>query len=220
MNAKIQAFKLRRQGKSYNYINKKLGIAKSTLSGWFSDKEWSQKVKMNLQKQKRNTTPQNIIKLAQIRKRKKKERYNKYKREAKKEFCQLKSNPLFLTGLSIYWGEGEKANQGRVSVINSDVNMQKVVVNFYRKCLKIPQKKLRIALFIYPDHDENTIKDYWASNLNIPKSQFIKTQVLNSRSKRTNNKLKNGICNLYFCSTEIHVKIIKWLELIGEELRE
>ena len=32
---KVKAFKLRKQKKSYNEINRQLGIPKSTLSSWF-----------------------------------------------------------------------------------------------------------------------------------------------------------------------------------------
>lgn len=154
----------------------------------------------------------------QAKKQKTIERHNLYKDEALKEFEKLKNNPLFLTGLAIYWGEGEKANKGRVSVVNSDSTLIKTVAVFFRKCLMIPEEKLRAALFIYEDHDEVKLKDFWSKELGISKTQFIKTQILPSRSNHTKNKMSKGICTLYFSSTEMRVKILKWIELLSNSM--
>ena len=44
-NSYIKAVELRKIGKSYSEIHKLLEIPKSTLSSWFSNKDWSQEVK-------------------------------------------------------------------------------------------------------------------------------------------------------------------------------
>jgi hypothetical protein len=124
-----------------------------------------------------------------------------------------------LVGASIYWGEGEKANQGRVSVINTDPEMLETVANFYKKCLAIPNDKLRIALYIYEDIKKSEATKFWSKKLKVPRSQFIKTQVLKSRSRLTQRKSEYGICNLYFSSTELSIKIREWIKLLGSEMR-
>jgi len=48
MKDKILAIKMRRQGKTYNEINRLLSIPKSTLSGWFRGVELSLVVKNRL----------------------------------------------------------------------------------------------------------------------------------------------------------------------------
>lgn len=215
-----EAKKLRKQGKSYSEINKHLGIPKSTLSNWFSDIEWSQSIKAQLINRWSENNANRLIKINKSRKLQTLRRHNQYREQASQEFEKLKSNPLFLTGLSIYWGEGEKAERGRVAVINTDANLLKVVVNFYRKVLRIPNSKLRAAMFLYKDHNQKDILRFWSRKIKIPTNQFIKTQTLPSRSRLTKRKSKNGMCNVYFSSTEMNVKIRHWIKLLSIEMRE
>ncbi len=215
----LSAKKLRKSGKSYSEINKELGIARSTLSCWFATEKWSQSVRNRINNKWKKRNARHLIKLNKAKKQETIKRHNQYKEEAAEEFKFLKNDPLFLVGISLYWGEGEKAKQGRVSIINSDLKLQQVTVNFYRKCLKVPNHKLRIALFVYEDHDQLKVQKIWSEQLKIPKNQFIKTQVLPTRKKLTKNKLVNGICNLYFSDTKMHVKIIEWIKLLGIDMR-
>ena len=215
-NKYYEAKELRKKGFSYSEISKEINIPKSTLSYWFSKKAWSQKVKKRIIKRQKNISKTTQILANKARLLKKELRQNRFRKEARKEFKKLKSTPLFLVGLGIYWGEGEKVGQGRVSVINTDPKLLLVMVNFYRNILNISENKLRIALFVYNDIDINTVTNYWSRTLKIPQQQFIKTQMLKSRSKRTKRKSKYGICNLYFSSTEQSIKISEWIKLLNQ----
>jgi len=73
-----------------------------------------------------------------------------------------------------------------------------IVANFYRQCLGILDSNLRIGLFIYEDIDQETVIKFWSEKLNIPRSQFIKVQILKSRSRLTKNKSKYGMQPLLF----------------------
>jgi len=215
-----EAIKLRKLGKSYSKISKSLKISKGILSYWFSDKEWSKAIRAKLvEKQKRK----NIVRLRLarlIRQQKIKLRYAEIKREAQEEFRKLKNDPLFLASLSLYWGEGDKANINRVSVINTDPEILRIVAFFYRKYLKVINDDLRIGLFLYKDNDEKKAISFWSKILKIPKYQFIKTQLLESRSKLTKRRSRFGICSLYFSSTKLSIKIHEWIRLFSLEVRE
>lgn len=215
-----KAESLRKIGKSYLEISKALSVPKSTLSNWFSMKKWSQSIKFQLTEKNKDRSRNYIIQINKLRRLQTLQRHEKYREEARLEYKKMKADHLFLSGLSIYWGEGEKAGKGRVSVINSSVEMLQVVVNFYRQTLKIPENKLRGAIFIYGDHDVNKALDYWSMKLKVPKAQFIKTQILPTRSNLTKNKVKNGMCNLYFSSTELNIKISEWIKLLALEMRD
>lgn len=118
-----------------------------------------------------------------------------------------------MLGLGIYWGEGDKAENGRVAVINTDGDLLKVVVKFYCRCLKVLSSKLRVGLFIYDGMDLEEEVIFWSEKLSVPRSQFIKVQVLKSRSRRTERKSRHGVCSIYFSSTELSVKIREWIRL-------
>ena len=215
-----KVIKLRKSGKSFNQISEILKIPKSTISNWLSDKKWSETIKIQLTDKSRIKNSNYLIKINALKHIEALKRHNDYRKAARVEYFRLKQNKLFLTGISIYWGEGEKTNSGRVSLVNSDERMLKVMINFYRKILKVPEEKLRGALFIYDDIKEKTALDYWSRALRINKKNFVKTQILPSRSKLTHNKVVNGMCNIYFSNTETNVKIREGISMIASDMRD
>ena len=98
-----KAEKLRKSGKSYRDIQKELGIAKSTLSLWFSNKKWSDDVKYDLVKINKEKSKIHIRLLNQIRSLRKSERDKRYQMEAGEMYEENRNNPLFIAGISIYW---------------------------------------------------------------------------------------------------------------------
>ncbi len=214
-----QARDLRKSGKSYSAIEKTLGISKSTLSSWFSTEEWSKQITTGLTRGQKEKNTERLLVMNRARSIKKLERWELYRSKARGEYQQLKTDILFITGIALYWGEGDKAENGRVSVINTDPAMMRIIVNFYRKILKTPDSKLRAGLFVYSDIDQSRMLDYWSNILDIPTNQFIKTQLLVSRSKLTKHKTQFGICSVYFSNTEIRVKIQEWIRLLMEDMR-
>lgn len=214
-----KVLKLRKSGKSYNKISKTVGVSKSTLSNWLSGKSWSNSITIRLAKENRETSYYSLIKFSKLRHLEKVKRYKIYRVEAAKDFDRLKSNRLFLVGVAIYWGEGDKTYKGKVAVINSDVNLLKLIASFYRKILNIPEEKIRAGLFIYEDIDEEKAIEFWSSKLGLNKDQFIKTQVLPSRSRRTKNKVQYGMCNVYFSSVEINIKMKEWIKILAKYMR-
>lgn len=214
-----QVERSRKLGNSYSQLRSEFGISKSTLSSWFSKTKWSSEIKTRLVVKNRQQSRLHIIFLNKIRLEHKIIRDEKYRQEARAMYEENKDNPLFIMGVSLYWGEGEKVNKGRVSIINTDPGLLQVEINFFRKILKIPEPKLRAAVFIYSDIDENTALDYWSSEIRLPRSQFIKTQILPSRSRLTKRKITNGICNIYFSSVEYSIKMKEWIKLLANEMR-
>ena len=142
-------------------------------------------------------------------------RSSKYEGRYKK----FKNDPLFIFGLGLYWGEGDKKSGNMVAVTNSDPNILSVIAKFYRKYLSLDESKLGIKLFIYKDINIDFAIDFWSKLLKIPRNQFIKVQILESRAKLTKTKLKYGICTLYCSNTEFHIKIREWIRLLSLDMR-
>lgn len=210
-----QAIRLRRRSKSYSHIHNVLNIPKSTLSSWFSNEVWSSKIKNKLIIEKKDYWKISLKYARTANIKRGIERHFRYVEEANRLYTSLKKNPLFLVGLTAYWGEGNKASGNVVSIANTDPLLVRVVENFYTECLKIPINKLRVGLFLYRDIQEDKAKKFWSSLLYIPDNQFIKTQFLRSKSVLTKRKSKNGICSLYFSSTELSIKIQEWIKLLS-----
>ena len=62
-NNKERVTKLRKRGKSYKIISKELGVPKSTLSKWFSQEKWSQKISNDLAKKANYLARERILKI-------------------------------------------------------------------------------------------------------------------------------------------------------------
>jgi transposase-like protein len=91
----IKAKELRKKGKSYSEISKQMGVPKSTLSYWFSDKNWSRDVKGRLVEQQKRRNNAGLAKANRAWLRKKELRHARFCREARSIFKKLKKDSLF-----------------------------------------------------------------------------------------------------------------------------
>ena len=219
INLYTQAVLLRKKGNSYKEICSLLGLSKSTLSDWLSHKKWSSSIKEQLTFLNRERSSNFLKAINRVKHHETIQKYEEYKRQAREEYEAFIKDRLFVTGISLYWGEGNKTNSGRVSVVNSDIDVLRTTINFYRKCLKVPEEKLRGEIFIYQDIDQEVALKYWSKNLRLNESNFIKTQVLPSRSKLTQRKVRYGMCCVYFSSVEKSVKIGEWIRILAKDTR-
>ena len=215
-NDKHIAEKLRRQNKSYNKISKELDIPKSTLSGWFSLKDWSELIKVNL------TRNANYIAKKRLRLYNKKQKIlwekwrEKARQQARKDFFKLKSNPLFISGIMLYWGEGDsKIENSSVRMSNTSTDIIRLFVLFLQMICSVPKEKIKMALILYPDLNEKKCKNFWSKKSGIPENQFIKTQFI--KGKHPTKRLTNGIALIYFTSRELKEKIFVWIELFHKQ---
>ncbi len=61
------------------------------------------------------------------------------------------------------------------------------------------------------------VQNYWTKALDLPSNQFIKTHILFSKIRPGKKKSPYGMCNIYVCSTELKLKIMRWIELFTLE---
>ena len=118
LKKKIRAINLRKLGKSYSEIRKKVKVSKGTLSLWLRDIKLTPEQEKRLYVEKRQ---RNAYKLAKFNQKKRVKRIKQINNEAKKEFKFFIKNSLFLPGLMLYWAEGDKSEKGEVvKFTNSD----------------------------------------------------------------------------------------------------
>ncbi len=214
---KKSAEKLRRSGKSYKEISKALGVAKSTLSKWFSNEEWSLDVTKNLQSRAIESSKKRIKSLNVVRHIRLEELYIKAETEAEKEFVKYKNNALFISGVMLYWGEGDKKfENGRVKVSNTDPSIIKIFRNFLIKFSNYPIEKIKGWILLYPDINKESALSYWSRETGIIKSNFTKSTVIQGRHKT--HRLPYGTCTVHITNKYLKKKILKWIELYKNEL--
>ncbi len=215
---KEAAVKLRKLGKSYNDIQQFMHIPKSTLSGWFAKESWSQEIKKKL-KDKTNISGSIALRsLAKVRAGKLASLYKHAQAEALREFHKLKHHPLFIAGLSLYWGEGNKATPGLVFLANSDPGMIKVFYLFLKFVCGVTEEKIRVYLHIYPDLNEETCKKYWIAKTGLSRYNFNSSVVIKGRHVK--RRLEYGVCNIGTSSTYLKSKVFTWLDLLSKEFEQ
>ncbi len=213
---KMGAVEMRKSGKSYNDIVSALRIPKSTLSGWFSTIDWSRELRQRLQKDRQSGHVIRLQELNKLRGAHLARAYEEARTEAKTEFDTLKYNPLFIAGIMLYWGEGDKLTKYAVTLTNSDPALIRLYVFFLENICRIPKEKIKAHILIYPDLNEETCRLYWASRSHISLSRFMKSTVIQGKQKA--RPLKYGVCMVVISSTYLKVKILEWLRLLPEEL--
>lgn len=211
---KEEAVKLRTNGKSYNEIKALLGVPKSTLSEWFRNQKWSNDI---AEKCANNYLERSKIRLASLNKTRGellKKAYEEAEIEAFDDYQELKFHPLFISGLMIYWGEGNKLSKHRVFIANSDPKMIQIFCLFLTDICGIDN--LRAWILIYPDLDEKKCKEHWIRNTMLKNKNFTKSMTI--KGKTTNKRLEYGVCNVGVSGAYLKRKINVWLDLLSNDI--
>jgi hypothetical protein len=124
---------------------------------------------------------------------------------------------LSLIGSSLYLCEGARARVSKrsngqkqnifaIEFTNMDTRVIKLFLEFLRKVLKADENKIKAELFIYPDHDDFKLKNYWIKQTRIPLSRFNKTIKLKQKNiKYKPNPL--GILKIRYSHKEHFLKM-------------
>lgn len=207
------AIKFRKQGKSYSQIKKKLKLSKSTLSRWLKNYPLS-KERIN------ELRGDNQIRIEKFRNTmfiKRQKKLINYYKEQKKILLPLTEKEIFVSGLFLYWGEGNKATRNVVSLNNTDPNVLKFTLLWYLKGLKVKKEKIKVFLHLYDDMNVEEEKNYWSNILNIPLSNFDKPYIKKSSRKNIDQKgFGHGTCGLRFYNTITKDKILMGLNAISD----
>mgnify|MGYP003454868217 FL=1 len=204
-------FQLRKQGKSYREIQKKVDISRSTLSKWFKDEEWSKHLKYSNNTNNIILTKDRLLKLNKARSTKLDALYDRAEKEATEEFEAFKNEPLFMAGLMAYAGEGDKVTRFSIRISNCEFYIHKYFINFSEKYLDFKRENMKCALILYPDnvHEDCLVK--WSTELKIPRQNFYKVQIIQGKEKT--KRLQFGVGMVIISSTFLKKKLMKWLEL-------
>jgi len=217
LEEKNDAIRLRKLGKSYGEIYKKLGVSKGTLSLWLRQIKLTSKQKKRLYvtlKQK------NSYRLAKYNQQKKKEKTKQIIAEAKEEFKRLSKNFLFITGLMLYWAEGDKSDESEiVKFSNSDPKMIKLMMTWFRKICRVPEERIRIAIHIHELHCRNNIENYWSKLTKVSKKQFHKTQIKPTSLQYRKNLLYDGTCSIRISDKNLFRRIKGWKIAFSERIK-
>ncbi len=202
---KQKALAMRKKGMSYSQIREKLGVSKSTLSGWLYNMPLSEKRIKEL----RDFSPIRIEKYRNTMRLKREDKLYRAYKKASKNIKVLNKRELFLAGLFLYWGEGSKTRTAASTLSNTDPSMLIFYIKWLR-CFGIRRGNLKAKLQLYKDMDVKSLTNYWANKLNIPLSAFNKPYIKESKFSGLTykNGFGHGTCMVWVANREINDYIL------------
>lgn len=182
-----EARTMRKQGRSINEIVKLLSVSKSTISYWCRDIALTPHQQRLLVKRQRSAGLIGRLKAAEM---KRDVRIRKTQRESKRgamDVGSLSERDIFTIGLALYWGEGNKSGNEECGLTNSDPAIIRAFIAWMQRVYKIPPTDLILRISINETHKNRiaAVERYWSKVTSIPLSQFTKTCIIKTRSKKT-----------------------------------
>ena len=206
---------LRRKGMSLNDIVREVGVSKASVSLWVRDIELSAQQKKKLSAHGRSVESIEKRRISRIQGTLKKHRA--VIDSAKEQISTLSKQELLLVGTALYWGEGGKTNKGMARISNSDPDVIKFMMNFFREIFNVPHAKFRGHVHTFSHLNAEKAERYWSTVSGIPRKQFYKTYSKPSiASKGKRDKLPYGTFQIYVCDTIIFLTIKGWIERLSE----
>jgi predicted transcriptional regulator len=143
-------------------IATELGVAKSSVSLWVRDVEFTPSKRRT--GPQRRTNPLHAAKLAQI------EAMNA---EGIERVGTLSDTAFFAAGIALYAGEGSKRDGG-LRFANSDPSMIRFFCCWFRRFFTVDEARLRARVYLHEGLDLDAAQVHWSEISGIPLDQFGK----------------------------------------------
>lgn len=214
LSLKSRATSLRKRGLSMRYIENKLGIPRSTLSGWFKDIKLSNQQRKKLFLKWENGLISARKKSALIHKEQRQNRQKTIRQKVEEFTSEMeidkKTGELLMA--MFYLAEGGKT-ENCFTVANSNPEILKGIINLQRFLYKLDESKFRCCLHLRNDQDEKILKTFWSKALNIPEYKFTKTAFDKRTIKKTYDHYK-GVCVVNYFDVALQRRVL----YLGEKL--
>ncbi|MCR4334497.1 MAG: hypothetical protein NUV47_02080 [Patescibacteria group bacterium] len=183
---KEKAHILRKQGMSINDIANTLQISKSTTSVWCRNILLNDTQVKKLQEKQKSESSKALLKYYEQHKKERIIQTIYYTDIGKKDVKDLSRRDLYITGLALYWAEGYKKGNEEVGFTNSDPEIIKIMIKWFEKIYQIKLENFILRISINNVHSNRIQKiiNYWSSITNVPTSQFTKTSLIKTISKK------------------------------------
>jgi len=219
MFRKQEAIKLRKKGFSYNEIKKKIKVPKGTLSYWFKDLAFSKKITKSNIKSAKGIWAKNIIAFNKKRALLIKQKNATETNEAEKEFkFKINKENLTFLGTALYWAEGYKKGKWNVIFSNSDLEMNVIMLKFFKDICLVPEEKIKFQIQHYRKESEKEILNFWASNLKVKKTQFLKSFIAKGSKDVKKHKLMQGTLRIRINDVRLVNKIRGYIEAMKKTI--
>ncbi|MEK9153457.1 MAG: hypothetical protein AAB723_02570 [Patescibacteria group bacterium] len=226
MNEKgLKIIALRKQGKTHGEIEKILKLPKSTVGWWLRGIKMPETIEKQTLERCRKKWRKNINDYNKVNGKIRSEIAAKIREEDKEKAAKtiknVSKNDLKFIGSALYWAEGGTKDRHCLRFANSNPEIIRVIMKFFRETCGIPNEKIKAKIHLYPDTNQQEAKKYWAKIANLSKNNFYQPQIQISRAsknKRPRNTLPSGTLHLTVCSTKLACQVKGWIRGISEKI--
>lgn len=217
---KEKAVKLRQRGYSVRFIERKLQIPRSTLSGWFRMVILTKEQQRKLKEEWVNGLVKARQKAALWHNAQKAARLAQAEQEARSTLknIDLKDNNILDLALAmLYLGEGSKGSSG-TGMGNSDPNILRFFISILRKNYGLEISDIKADLHIRADQDPEKVKSFWVKELGLPKKNIMSVSVDNRTKGSKTYATYNGVCVIRCGRFAVQRKLMFLSKLICEQV--
>ena len=195
---------------SYGAISKKLKVSKSTLSYWLRDFPLTEEKILELRRKNWQATEASRERFRLTMRRRREKKALEIYHQQKIYFVNLPTVALRVAGLMLYLGEGDKKNQSRIGLANTDPWIIQFFLEWLVKFMGVNKTEIRAALHLYENMDIVKEQKFWQDELGLPDSQFYKTQIrsLKTGSFSYSESFRHGTCSLFVLGAERKTKLL------------
>jgi hypothetical protein len=124
---------------------------------------------------------------------------------------------LYGLGLGLYWGEGTKASLTAVRLGNTDPALLRYFIRFLRKICGVKLKKIRFALQIFEDINEEEAIAYWLKELGVSREQFARKIIISPRQGKGtyHKKSQYGVVTVMVNNKKLRDWLVHKLQQLG-----
>lgn len=177
-----RARELRAQSWTLDDIARELGVAKSSVSKWVRDVEFTPNPRRHNYWTKDNPHPQQVAKEQEI---------ERFIREGERTVGRMTDREFLLVGAALYAGEGFKTGAS-LGMANTDPAILLAFVHWLRRFFEIDESRLRVRLYLHEGLDLDAAERYWSELLSIPREQFRKPYRAVADASRRHSKHVHG----------------------------
>jgi hypothetical protein len=187
---------MRAEGRTLLDIARQLGVAKSSVSLWVRDVQFTPS--------KRRTGPQrrphpfHEAKLAQIA---------LCDAEGLARIGTLSDAAFLAAGVALYAGEGAKRD-GSVMFANTDEGMVRFFCAWLRRFFVIDEPRLRVRVYLHEGLDLEAAEGHWSAVTGIPREQFRKPYRAVADPSIRSTKHEHGCVYVFYSCTVTHRQIM------------
>ncbi len=211
---RIEALRLRKQGKSYSQIKERISVSKSTLSNWLRNHPLSKERIRQLQ----GPNEKRIEKYRETMRLKREARHRSVYLKMIKKLLPLSKKEVFLLGLALYWGEGLKASPSQVNFSNSDPDMIRFYLHWLIKNVGVDKNKVRIDLHLYKDMDVKKEIVFWSKVTGVAIKHFSKPYIKETTLKSVTYKgFGHGTCTIRYGNVHLKEEVMMGIKAVLDQ---